>query len=157
MKKLIKNPRKGVSIAEMTIALGAIMIIMVASISLLKTSVSLGIKSSAIVEANNTLESIVEIFNFSKSEEDFKKHLKNLHGDFIEQNSTSDNVTIYIIDCGSYKIKITHTDQAILQYFVETQTGIDKSELVYSKIEINADYGDGEGIYKKIYYKNRGN
>ena len=65
MNKIIKNPRKGVTIVELVIALSVIAIISVAAISMLHTAIKIEVRSASIIEANNTAESIVEIFRFT--------------------------------------------------------------------------------------------
>lgn len=142
MRKIIKNPRKGVSIFELMIALAAIMIIMIASISLLKTSVSVGIKSNACVEASNMVESIVECFEYSKTKEDFVNNLKY----FGKCDKSESDENKYIIDCGSYTVEIAYLKLS------ELEDGIVVEQ---AKIEIEAFYSDGKNIYKEkiIYYK----
>ena len=132
MKKIIRNPRKGVTLVELVIALSVISIITVAAISMLHSTIKIEVKSAAIIEANNTVESIVEAFNYAENKDEFSSIISNLHGQI---QIPVGNEGEYKIDRGTYEINIiyTYTDN-------------------YSKIEINAIYSDGYEIYKDVTY-----
>lgn len=138
MKKIIRNPRKGITLMELVIALSVIMIITIASISMLQTTIKIEVRAAAIIEANNSVETIVECFNFSENNEGFEGLVAKLHGSHTYNNVEGKH--IIIIDRGSYKISIEYTD-----------------ETDYSKIEISAIYSDEYVIYENItYYKYKG-
>ena len=136
MKKIIRNPRKGITLMELVIALSVIMIITIASISMLQTTIKIEVRAAAIIEANNSVETIVECFNYAYDNNEFKGLVAKLHGSHTYNNDGG----IHIIDRGSYKISIEYTD-----------------ETEYSKIEISAIYGEDFVIYENItYYKYKG-
>ena len=134
MKKIIRNPRKGITLMELVIALSVIMIITIASISMLQTTIKIEVRAAAIIEANNSVETIVECFNYAYDNNEFKGLVAKLHG------SHNNDGGKHIIDRGSYTISIEYTD-----------------ETEYSKIEISAIYGEDFVIYENItYHKYKG-
>lgn len=143
MKKIINNPRKGVTLAELIVALAIIMIVTLASITMMHSSIKIEVRASAIIEANKSVETIVECFEFSSDASEFETLLESIEGYDItpvtedildsENNPTGKQYTIYTLERGSYSITIKH-DTSI------------------NKIEINATYSDGKDIYKGITY-----
>ena len=133
MKKIIRNPRKGVTLVELVIALSVISIITIAAISMLHTSIKIEVKSAAIIEANNTVESIVEAFDYSDDADEFLEILKELNNkwEFSPGIPEESQVPQYVLNQGTYIITIDYTD---------------------NKIEINAIYSDGQKIYENITY-----
>jgi len=142
MKKIVKNTRKGVSIVELVIALSVIMIVTVAAISMLHTAIKIETKSASIIEANNTAESIIEIYRYSQKMDDeeecediFKDMLGSLSDNGIDDSQEGDGYKPYVLDRGAYNITI--------KYYTY-------------KIEINASFKDGTEIYKNITYYKKG-
>lgn len=146
MKRIINNPRKGVTLAELIVALAIIMIVTIASITMMHSSIKIEVRASAIIEANKSVETIVECFEFSNEDVEglkFETLLESIEGYDItpvfedildsENNPTGKQYTIYTLERGSYSITIKH-DTSI------------------NKIEINATYSDGKDIYKGITY-----
>ena len=140
MNKIIKNPRKGVTLVELVIALSVIAIISVAAISMLHTAVKIEVRAASIIEANNTAESIVEIFRFTDYDDEFESLTLSLDNSFgsIDWDNEEENVNSYIIDRGSYHIEITY-------YYIEETV---KKYRGY-KIEIEAFHKDGAPIYNE--------
>ena len=111
--------------------------------SITNSSIKIEVRASAIIEANKSVETIVECFEFSSDASEFKTLLESIEGYDItpvfeeildsENNPTGKQYTIYTLERGSYSITIKH-DTSI------------------NKIEINATYSDGKDIYKGITY-----
>lgn len=139
MKKIINNPRKGVTLAELIVALAIIMIVTLASITMMHSSIKIEVRASAIIEANKSVETIVECFEFSSDASEFKNLLESIEGydivteEILDSENNPTGYTIYTLERGSYSITIKH-DTSI------------------NKIEINATYSDGKDIYKGITY-----
>ena len=148
MNKIIKNPRKGVTLVELVIALSVIAIISVAAISMLHTAVKIEVRAASIIEANNTAESIVEIFRFTDYDDEFESLTKSLDNSFgsIDWDNEKENENSYIIDRGSYHIEITY-------YYIEEtvkENDLDVKKNRGYKIEIEAFHKDGAPIYNEI-------
>lgn len=141
MKKIIKNPRKGVTLVELIVALSVIAIITVAAISLIHSAVKIEAKAASIIEANNTAESIVEVFRFTDYKEDFENLGKLLDDSFGGLDLGIENEISYIIDRNSYYIYITY------YYLSENVNDIEKYRGY--KIEIEACHKDGAKIYNE--------
>ena len=141
MKKIINNPRKGVTLAELIVALAIIMIVTLASITMMHSSIKIEVRASAIIEANKSVETIVECFEFSSNDSEFETLLESIEGyditpvteEILDSENNPTGYTIYTLERGSYSITIKH-DTSI------------------NKIEINATYSDGKDIYKGITY-----
>lgn len=146
MKKIINNPRKGVTLVELIVALSIVAIITVTSISIIHSAIKVEIRAASIIEANNTAESIVEIFRFTDCKEEFEKlgklldesfdDIDLLDGSLVEDDQESKKEISYIIDRNTYYIMITY-------YFYEKE--INQGY----KIEIDAYHSDGAQIYNK--------
>ena len=132
MKKIIKNPRKGVSLVELVIALTIIMIVSIASISLIHSAIKIEVRATAIIEANKTAESIIETYrysNFFETDNEKKLKFENILDKFGELSvENKEGYILYTIDRGAYRIDI--------KYYT-------------NEIEINAIYSDGTDIYKE--------
>lgn len=134
MKRIINNPRKGVTLAELIVALAIIMIVTLASITMMHSSIKIEVRASAIIEANKSVETIVECFEFSSNDSEFETLLESIKDGNLT-STESDDIITYTLERGAYSITIEH-DTSI------------------NKIEINATYSDGKDIYKEItYYK----
>lgn len=142
MKRIIINPRKGVTLAELIVALAIIMIVTLASITMMHSSIKIEVRASAIIEANKSVETIVECFEFSNEDVEglkFETLLESIEGyditpeEILDSENNPTGYTIYTLERGSYSITIKH------------DTNI-------NKIEINATYSDGKDIYKGITY-----
>ena len=147
MNKIIKNPRKGVTIVELVIALSVIAIISVAAISMLHTAVKIEVRAASIIEANNTAESIVEMFRFTEDNEEFEKLCNYFFSETItkeelirenEENNNEDNEYLfkYTINKGAYSICINY-------YYIVTPENINQGY----EIEIDAYHSDNKQIY----------
>lgn len=150
MHKIIKNPRKGVTLIELVIALSVIAIITTVAISMIHSAIKIEVRAASIIEANNTAESIVEMFRYSEDSEEFGLLCNSF---FIEEvveneltfnheaNNEEDNeyLTRYMIDKGAYSIYI---------YYYYTKP-IENNPNKGYKIEIDANHADGTQIYKE--------
>ena len=147
MKKIIKNPRKGVTWVELVIALSVIAIISVAAISMLHTAVKIEVRAASIIEANNTAESIVEMFRFTEDNVEFEKLCDYFFSETItkeelirenEENNAEDNEYLfkYTINKGAYSICINY-------YYIVTPENINQGY----EIEIDAYHSDNKQIY----------
>lgn len=150
MIKTIKNPRKGVTLIELVIALSVIFIITVAAISIIHSAIKIEVRAASIIEANNTAESIVEIFRYSEDNEEFKLLCDSFFDVVVEkddliynhyENIEEDNeyLTEYMIDKGAYSIYI---------YYYYAKPVVNNPNYGY-KIEIDAYHEDGTQIYNE--------
>lgn len=146
MKRIIKNPRKGVSLVELMVALSIISIISVAAITMMNTAVKLEVKAASAIEASKSVESIIELFRFSNNEEEFDD-LCNEY--FVSAEISKHSVSVegqsykeYTIIKGGYKISIF--------YYYDV---LDEKNIGYM-ININAKHNDGRYIFAdKVYIK----
>ena len=132
-----RNSRKGVTILEMIIALTVITIISGIALSMAMTAVEVENKSQAGIEMTSRIESIVECFQFSDTQEMFEELIKKLEKSedaFEAGTSDNDNISkVLVLDKGNYKIAIKIYND-------------------FKKIEINANLkGDDNKTY--TYYK----
>ena len=147
MNKVTNNPRKGITIIELVIALSVIVIITVAAISIVHSAIKIEIRASSIIEANNTAESIVEIFRFSNYQDEFEQLGESLDESFgdVNMGNENENVELYVISRGTYSIFIT--------YYYVTETVNENEQSVEKKrgykIEIDASHIDGKQIYNE--------
>lgn len=144
MIKTIKSPRKGVTIIELVIALSVIFIITVAAISIIHSAIKIEVRAASIIEANNTAESIVEIFRYSKDSDDFLE-LGGLLDNSFSVYSDNENEKIYEITRGAYYIDIKC-------YYTKVIVNIENEDVekyLGYKIEIDAYHEDGTQIYNE--------
>lgn len=128
MKKIIKNSRKGVTILELVIALTLILIITGAALSMAMTAVEVETEAHSGIEMTSRIESIVECFEFSNTEEEFKNLASRLE---FNKDSLILDKNVYTLDKGVYTITIIYRD---------------------TKLEINATL-KGELIHEITYIK----
>jgi prepilin-type N-terminal cleavage/methylation domain-containing protein len=108
MKKNIRS-RKGVSMAEVVVALLVISIISAATMSVVMQSVNQEAKSVQVFEVRNSAENAMECFRFASVQQDgfdpdiFVNCMNKTATDaqFVEQDGS------YILDAGSYTVTIT--------------------------------------------------
>ena len=157
MKKNIKNPRKGVTLVELMIALSIISIITIASISMMNSSIKIEVRASSVIEANKTVESIVEIFRYSDEEEEFEGLCKDFFNinvlpetsvtikNKLDDDSDDEYYKQYTINRGGYSITIDY------YYRIHTLSENEKIN-IGCKIEIAAKHSDGKKIYTDIIF-----
>lgn len=147
MKKIIKNPRKGVTIVELIIALSIISIVTVAAITMMNSSIKIETRAASIIEANKTAESIVEIFRYSDNETEFENLCKEFFQISELPESSFDNKQYkrYTINRGGYSI--------IIDYYYTIHTISENEEInIGCKIKIDAKRSDGKTIYEDILF-----
>ena len=144
MKKNIRS-RKGVSMAEVVVALLVISIISAATMSVVMQSVNQEAKSVQVFEVRNSAENAMECFRFASVQQDgfdpelFIECMNKTTADaqFAEQDGS------YILDAGSYTVTIT------LLTVQETEQETEQ-ETVYgfSYLAVN---DDGEEIFSYTF------
>lgn len=148
MKKNIRNPRKGVTLVELIVALSIITIITVASITMMHSSIKIEARAASIIEANKTVESIIEIYRFSDTEEQFKELCELFDESFDSSNETeykdseNEKYKEFNFNRGAYNIYIKYYKP----YEVTTN---DVTTRYGNKIEIYAKHSDGKEIYNE--------
>ena len=150
MRNFIKNPRKGITLIELVIALSVVAIIIVAAISIIHSAIKIEVRAASIIEANKTAESITEIFNFSNYMDEFEELCELLDESFgnvdMDDEYEDENGKLYIIDRGTYHIEINYY---YLKESINENDEIIEKNRGY-KIEINAFHSDGTQIYNEI-------
>lgn len=146
MKKIIKNPRKGVSLVELIVALSIISIITVAAITMMNTAVKVEVKAASVIEANNSLESIIEIFRFSNDETEFDIVCNEFFEDAIiiklYESRDDESYIKYSVDKGRYVL-----------YLYYYYTAKDEKNIGY-KIKVDARHSNLAPIFNdKLYIK----
>ena len=147
MKKIIKNPRKGVTLVELIIALSIISIVTVASITMMNSSIKIETRAASIIEANKTVESIVEIFRYSDNEDDFESLCKEFFdiNNLPESSFDDKHYKRYTINRGGYSIIIDY------YYTIHTIPENEEKNIGY-KIKIAAKRSDGKTRYTDIIF-----
>lgn len=132
MKKIIKNPRKGISLVEVIIALVIIALVSISVVTIIMASNTVENKTLSVMHATNTTENVIECFRYAENKEEFEPLLEKLDVDY-EYSLNSENLDRYVIKKNDYKIIF------VVNY-------------VADEIEINTIV-DGEEIYNCLYTK----
>lgn len=103
MKKsfIMKNSKRGISIAEVMVALAVITIVTAATVTLMITSANAENKAADAVHIVNTAENVVACFRFAENDEEFFEAVKLLDPNFKNARKNE-----YILEKSCYTVTL---------------------------------------------------